>query len=470
MTQRNTAAVIESLLTRSQADLERIAFDKDEPIIVKGTAYSLLKAARTGKFETLDKIISRVIGRSVEHVQVSGAAVSERATSFEEFCERAGYPMPYLRQVEMMRFGMEKTSPRLLLGSRGYGKTDYAVILGSAWKIMQDPTWTILLITKSDQKNAAILGEIAKALIANGVDLEKESASALRVAGLQGKDHSVAAVSLGSASLRGRHPRQVIMDDPVTEEDVSEAVRKRAERVYSEAMKLVSNVLIIGQPVHKFDLYESLRGTLEKLEMPHGTIPELDHDIEAMQLAGVSVESISASYHLQVISESGNPLEKIRRIDKFPPGSCVAFIDPSFEGGDFTAMSVIKSHFDGVAVFGKAWKRAWFDLTDEFQKVVSDKGVQKLCIETNSLGDQPVILLRDMLEGCGVVGRRTTGNKHSRIMAAGAFAHLIHLANDSDRAYIDQTIKYEYGAKNDDAPDSLASGLEWIGLIKGRSA
>ena len=59
-------------------------------------------------------------------------------------------------------------------------------------------------------------------------------------------------------------------------------------------------------------------------------------------------------------------------------------------------------------------------------------------------------------------------NKHSRIMAAGAFAPLIHLSKESDKIYLDQTVRYEYGCKNDDAPDSLASGMKWIGLIKGK--
>lgn len=480
MTQRNAAKLTEHLLVLSSRDLEAIAFDKDEPAIVRGTAYSVLKATKTGKYETFEKLLNRVVGKPIERVEIS-AAPAERAKSFEEFCERAGYPMPFLKQVEMMRFGMSYGGAKLLLGSRGYGKTDYVVILGTAYELAKDfwrsvdeknvPKLSFLLVTKSDEKNAAIIDEVSKALAANGVPLEKDAASALRVKGLQGKDHSLSGTTIGSSSLRGRHPKKIIMDDPVTEEDVSEAVRRRAQRVYNEASKLTSDILVIGQPVHKFDLYETLRPLdkgIEKMEVAHGTIPELDHDLEAMEIAGVSPESISASYHLKVISEAGNPLENCKFIDKFPKGSCVAFVDPSFEGGDYTAMSVVRQYFDGVAVFGKVWRRDWFNCVDDIQAVVSSKGVEKLCFETNSLGEQPIVLLRDLLEGTGVVGRKSTGPKHSRILAAGAFAHLIHLAKDSDRRYIDQTTKYEYGAEHDDAPDSLASCLEWIGLIRGR--
>lgn len=469
MTQRNAAKLVEVMLTKTYDELEDIG-ESNEPAVVRGTALSVLHACRRGRYDLIEKLLNRVVGKPKEHLEIGCYTSDAPAKTFEEFCERAGYPMPFMRQVEMMRFGIETPGAKMILGARGYGKTDYVVILGVAWELMRNPQTSFLIITKSDQRNAAILAEIANAAIANGVVFEKQSANALRVAGHKGKDHSVSAATIGSSSLRGRHPKKIIMDDPVTEEDVSEATRRRVQRVYNELSKLSSDILIIGQPVHKFDLYETLRPLLNRMEVPHGSIPELDHDLEAMHLAGVSQESISASYHLKVISESGNPLEGIRFIDKFPVGSSVAFIDPSFEGGDYTAMSVVKSYFDGVAVFGKVWRKAWFNCMDEFQAVINQNGVQKLCFETNCLGEQPVILLRDMLDGVGVTGRKSTGPKHSRISAMGPFAHLIHIAKNSDREYIAQITKYEYGSEPDDAPDSLASCLSWIGLIKGKTA
>ncbi len=388
---------------------------------------------------------------------------------FEQFCLDAGYPAPYPKQIEMMNFGINEPGAHMILGSRGYGKTDYVVILGAAYAIYLNDQFRCLLVTKSEERNTAMLEEMAKALESNGVALEKHNASCIRVKGLHGKDNSVSAITIGTASMRGRHPDLVMMDDPVTEEDASEAVRKKAQRVYNELSKLCPNVLIIGQPVHKWDLYESLRPILKKMEVPHGSIPELDHDLEAQRLAGVSEESIQASYFLKVISESASPLEAVKYIDDFPKGDSVAFIDPSFEGGDFTALSIVRAHFDGVAVKGKVYKKAWNHCLEEMAAEMVACGVRKLCFETNALGDQPLIMLRELLPGVGVVGKKSTGHKHSRIMAAGVFAHLIHLAKTSDRIYIEQTVKYEYGAKNDDAPDSLASALEWIGLIRGKT-
>lgn len=395
--------------------------------------------------------------------------------TYEEFCAKAGYPAPFEKQNEMRAFIIDEEQARLLLGARGYGKTDYAVVLGLAYEIYEEwfGGWvesTTLIVTKSEERNAAMLDEIAKACEANGVVFEKKNSTCLRVAGLVGKDHSVSTVTVGATSIRGRHPKRVIMDDPVTEEDVSEATRKRVQRVYNELNKLTQNVAVIGQPVHKADLYETLRPLVKRLEVPHGSIPELDVDLIAMALAGVSQESISASYHLKVVSENPTPFEKVKLIDSFPPNeTAVAFIDPSFEGGDYTALSIAKAHFDGVAVKGRVWKKAWNHCLDEIVEELLTCNVKRLCFETNSLGDQPVLMLRSALpQGIGVVGKKSTGFKHSRIMNAGAFAHLIFLAKSSDRKYIEQVTHYEYGAKNDDAPDSLASLLEWLGLIRGK--
>lgn len=471
MTRDRIAAITEEILCMPFNEVETMASFKDEsstPFII---ARLVEQCGNYPNIVTFDRLLDRVIGKSSQPIEIvtNPENTENQKFTFEQFCENAGYPKPFAKQIEMAEFGINQSGAKMILGSRGYGKTDYVVILGMAYSIYLDPTITFLLVTKSEERNASIVAECAKALRSNGISLEKQNSSNLRVAGLQGKDNSVAAITVGASSIRGRHPRKIIMDDPVTEDDVSEATRKKVQRVYNELSKLTDDILLIGQPVHKFDLYETLRPLLNKMEVPHGTIPELDHDLEAQRLAGVSEESIQASYFLKVISEAGFPLENVKFLDSFPKGDSVAFIDPSFEGGDYTALSVVKAHFDGIAVFGKCWKRAWYNCVDDIAKVLQETGVKRLCFETNSLGDQPVVMLRDLLDGVGIVGKKSTGHKHSRILQAGAFAHLIHLAKTSDRTYIDQIIKYEYGSKNDDAPDSLASAMEWIGLIRGKS-
>jgi hypothetical protein len=260
------------------------------------------------------------------------------------------------------------------------------------------------------------------------------------------------------------------MDDPVTDEDVSEATRKQVERKYNESHKLTSNILIIGQPAHAHDLYAKLRNVIKKMEVPHGTIPELDHDLEAQRLAGVDEKSIQASYFLKIVSDGNAPFEKINYLDQFPAGDSVALLDPSHKGKDHSALSIVRQHFQGVAVVGFAKQRAWNHWLDDIVPKLVQFKVKKIAIECNGLGDQPVLMLRQLLKdkGIGVVGVDSTDNKHARIMAAGAYAHLLHVSKQSDRAYIDQLVQYEYGAEPDDSPDSLATCLKWIGLIRGK--
>lgn len=406
------------------------------------------------------------------------AKVCSVQKTFEQFAKDAGYPPPFPKQLEMRDFAIVETVARLLLGSRGYGKTDYVVILGLAYELYLyfmgvDLGYvpTSLIITKSREKNTAILGEIEHACTANGVVFEKANAQCLRLEGHRGKDHSISAVTIKTKSLRGRHPYRVVMDDPVTEDDTSEATRKHVEKIYNECFKLTPNILVIGQPAHKHDLYAEKRKLIKIMEIPHGTIPELDHDLEAQRLAGVDEKSIQASYFLKILEDGTAPFGKIRYIDKFPKGSAaVAWIDPSFTGGDYTALTILKAYMGGVAVYGKVYKKAWNHCIEEMIPHLKACNVKKLGFETNSLGDQPLIILRGLFKekklSIGVQGKTSVKNKHQKIMSAGQFAEFIHLSKESDKTYTDHVVQYEYKAKFDDAPDSLASCLDWVGLIR----
>jgi hypothetical protein len=425
--------------------------------------------------DDLDKVIT-ASGLTTEQVialiQGNAEIAAARAKkTFSEFCEAAGYPKPFDKQIKLKEFLTEEKVPRLILGARGYGKTDYVVILGIAYDLYINGTVPrYLIVTKSRERNAAMLNEIASAAMKNGVVFEKESATSLRVVGTLGKDHSVAAVTIRTTSLRGRHPTCVIMDDPVTEDDTSEATRLLVKKKWNEINKLVSNILVIGQPAHKFDLYAELRGILKKIEMPYGSIPELDCDLDAQRAAGVDEKSIQASYFLKILNEGSIPFDGIQYIDKFPVGeSAVAWIDPATEGIDSTALCIFRQYMDSIVVKGFLYKKAWNHCLDEMIPHLAANNVRKLAFECNALGDQPIIMLRDLLKdtGVGVVGQKSTTNKHAKIMNAGAFSHLIKLARDGDSKFNTQVVQYEYGAKHDDAPDSLASGLKWIGLIRG---
>ena len=482
LTHAEVRRIANELLEKSKEELAEILKDRRTPARVAIFARLIKSAMWSADPRRVAFLLDRIVAANeAAGASVAAAGAPEGEKTFEAFCEAAGYPAPFPKQVEMMRFGMEETVPRLLLGAPGYGKTDYVVIAGVAYDIYRnyregrhadkETASTTLLMSKSTERNKALLGEVAEALAKNGVPIGVNNAAAVSVAGLAGKEASLSALTIKAVSLRGRHPRRAVMEDVVTEDDTSEATRKLVEKKYSELMKRTQNVLVLGQPVHKFDLYETLRPILKKLEVPHGSIPELDCDLEALKLAGVSWESISASYHLKVVSHSGFPFEGIQRLPTFLPcDSATAFIDPSSMGRDTTALSCFKGHFHGIAVEGHAWKRSWDQCLDEMIPILVRNRVKKLCFECNALGEQPVLLLRQALKahGIGVVGRFSSGHKHSRIMAAAPYAAKIFMTETSNEAFKTQVRKYEHGSEPDDGPDSMATGMEWMGLIRGK--
>lgn len=453
-------------------DLAVIANDQRQDSFSVLLAQALLKSHGRGEFSTAMMIVDRLMAAQEKLNTIDVTPIKSVVRTFEEFCTKAGYPAPFPKQNEMRKFVLHEDGVRMLLGSRGYGKTDYTVLLGYCYELyleqiagcVQD---TAIIITKSDKKNAQLMREACRILENNDVELDVANSDSIRLAGLTGKDDSLAALTIGSASFRGRHPNRIMFDDPVTPEDTSEVVRVRAKTVYNEAFKLCSNIAIIGQPAHKFDLYEELRKTIKTMEVPHGTIPELDHDLALQRLGGVDEESIQSSYFLKVSNENASPFAKCGSLVDFPKSNSVAFMDPSFEGGDYTALTIATGYFSGVAVVGFVWKKAWNHCIEDALKKMEKYNVKRFCFESNSLGSQPVDLIRGMAyPGLGVSGRKSVENKHSRIMNAGTFAENIHISSKSDKLYIDHVMKYEYKAKFDDAPDSLASCLEWIGIVK----
>jgi len=466
--------ILNKVVYLTAPELKALTKSKTEPAFMVGAAKMVEKFVKYGDIFVFNVVLDRLVGRArdakpLELPPGRDVTPAEKKT-YSDFVKAASYPAPYPEQIQWLDFAFTETETRLFLGARNYGKTDYLTILGAAYRIYMDPQYTILILTKEEKRVKNIISEISKALIANGVKLEKDNALEIRVEGLHGKDLSVEGLSIRSG-LRGRHPDLIIMDDPVTDEDVSEATRKLVQRKYNECHKLQSNILIIGQPAHAHDLYAKLRNLIKKLEVPWGSIPALDVDLEAQRLAGVDEKSIQASYMLKIISDGTAPFEGINYLDKFPVGTgatSVAFLDPSHKGKDCSALSIFKQHFQGIAVVGFAAHRAWNHWIEDLVPHLKKFGVKKLFVECNGLGDTPVIALRQLLHGLGigVVGIDSTTNKHARIMAAGAYAHLIHLSKESDRAYTDQVVQYEYGAEPDDAPDSLASGLKVIGLIR----
>ncbi len=397
--------------------------------------------------------------------------------TFEEFCAFADYPAPYPKQVKMMDFAFPENPllrvPRMILGARGYGKTDYITILGFAWHIYKNRLATGLLITKEFERGKEILAEIKEVLRRVGVRMKGKSERRIYAYEAKGKEPTLTNLAVRSKGLRGRHPAIVLLEDMITPDDSSEAERLRVQKVYEEVLKLTPNVVVIGQPVHKLDLLQKLRFLIPTLEVKHGDIKELDADLVAQRAAGVSEQSIAASYHLKILDDASLPFGLVKK-SNYAAQNTVAFIDPSHKGGDYTALAIGGMHFKNLVVTGFAFKKAWYDCLDDFKLLFELFGVKSVCFETNNLGDEPVIRMRQL--GAACVGKNSTENKHRRIINAAFFSEhtLLHEVEggidpqllQANQIFIEQVRNYEYRVKFDDAPDSLAGLMEYLGIVQ----
>lgn len=397
---------------------------------------------------------------------------TKEVVNYATFCKAVGYPQPFNKQIEMREFMFSGDKPRMILGARGYGKTDYGTILGSAYELEKNHQYEILLITKEKDRGYEIVEEVRTILTRRGAKLKGKAKTRIRFKDKKGKETNFKSLTIRSKGLRGRHPNLIIFEDPITPDDVSAAERKRVEAVYEEAYKLTPNIVIIGQPVHKKDLYQKLRVLIPTFEMIHGDIPELDDDLEAQRAAGVSEASIQASYFLNIIDSDTLPFNNIEIVN-YGARENVAFIDPAREGKDYTAISVAGRDFDNLVVTGYAFRKSWYDCLEEFKKIFTSQKVNRVMIETNGIGEMAVNQMRML--GIPAVGRNTTTNKHSRIMNLGAYVESIKLHKVSGMSaellrandiFIDQVKSYEYNVEHDDAPDSMAGVAIFMGLLK----
>lgn len=396
--------------------------------------------------------------------------------SFYDFCLKAHYPPPFQLQEEMKDFAIYGEGIRLLLGSRGYGKTDYITILGIAFDVYQHPQREWLIITKEADRGREIVAEIRQVLTNFGVKFKNRAKTKVRLKDKLGKESNVTCLSIGSKAIRGRHPHKIAMEDPVTPDDESIAERRKVTRTYNELIKLTQDIIVIGQPVNRADLYAELRGSVETLEIPYGSIPDLDPDLEVLRMANADENDIQKSYFLKIPDDEKLKFEEmtLTRNMKKPT---VCFIDPSHQGRDYTAIVFGSVWGHKIYTAGFVFRKAWDDCEDEILELCKVFKCKRLWFETNGVGKSPIKILRGMLKtiGCGVTESYTDTNKHKRIMAYATYLndYMYYEASEipskylqANKKYLAQVKNYEYNSENDDAPDASALLVEKLGFIK----
>ena len=140
-------------------------------------------------------------------------------------------------------------------------------------------------------------------------------------------------------SVKQNHVDYVICDDIVDLKDkYSPAERRWLEDFYEALTGITDNIIFLCQPVFYKDLYAKLKPKIKVMSLPHGTIPELDKDLEALRAAGISESFIRANFLLSVAADSNVPFAGIEEVDFFPSQGSFMWIDPSDGKGDYTTI------------------------------------------------------------------------------------------------------------------------------------
>ena len=162
---------------------------------------------------------------------------------------------------------------------------------------------------------------------------------------------------------------------------------------------------------------------------------------------------------MELVSDAGEPVDTM-----------IAFLDPSYKGGDYTALAFLGQGRDTgkLYVWGRAYKQSWNSVIPKMAVEIRKHKPQRFFYEDNNLGMIPRDLFNDY-EGIRTVPKTSTINKETRIYKVGAFIghKLTMIKGFSDNMFT--TLVSEYSAESadyDDPPDAVASAVISTGIIK----
>lgn len=154
--------------------------------------------------------------------------------------------------------------------------------------------------------------------------------------------------------------------------------------------------------------------------------------------------------------------------------SCVAWLDPSFIGGDTTALTLFVIGAGKVYIKGYVFKRGWKDCMDEVVHILSNNNCKNFSYEGNGIFDgiQEYLKEKYQIHADWEVSKQ---RKIFRIAKINRFLNkfvFLTEKNSYNRAYMQQLKLYNFkitthpkAGEYDDAPDSLCTGAKFFRII-----
>ena len=375
-----------------------------------------------------------------------------------------------------MNINLSKPTDYVLQAHRNSYKTTAILEVGAVWWLtFFNKEETIIFIRKSAD-GAADVAKVVKNL------LESEKMQALYedffgIKNIIGKPDRDAVFNISTKSkettetsvsflgmggnITGKHPSKIFADDIITVKDrVSRVERKRTADFIREMANIKTvdgNIVYTGTPWHVDDGFSLLP---EAVKYPVGSI-EIDGFTKEKLLEykrNLGPSLYAANYELKHIAS-----EDILFNDPIYCGwpanfkRCCAWLDPSYQGKDKTALSLLaETHEKTYHVRGMVWDKHVIDCYSNIVEYLKRYKCGTLYVETNADKGFSKNDLQKLYSP--VIGRNESQNKHVKIVSflKQNWDKLI-FADDCQGEYMQQILDYNEGADFDDCPDSLAS-------------
>lgn len=159
-------------------------------------------------------------------------------------------------------------------------------------------------------------------------------------------------------------------------------------------------------------------------------------------------------------------------LEQIPKQSCIAFLDPSFIGGDTSAITLVWVNKSIINVTGYCFKNAWYELDYILNDLMKTFKINRFYYENNMLGDS-ISNHYYSLYGKVLIPITSTTNKVARIYKLGYYLkrmrffkskNIFNSHKNSSNMWVKQIQEYNRlvstkpkANEHDDAPDSLAS-------------
>ena len=397
------------------------------------------------------------------------------------FFQKLGYDK--LKEINKFFFEIlfkKKEKIIVLLAHRNSYKTTI-LALTVAFLLLFDNSLSIFIVRKSQILAETILDEIKKIMKSDlyrslynffyKKDILKMQSTKLSIvlpSSQTKREPNVLACGMTS-NITGLHFDYIFLDDIVTEKDrYSNVERENTKKFFYESLNLLKRggkIRITGTTWHEDDLFSVLEQKGEKIFKYDINQTNIFNKDEILELKKTMPASLFAcNYELIHIADEERLFKEINYTQEWEQANnlIIAHIDCSYGGQDTTAVTFAYKKGIEFIVRGFIFKVSILKNKKEIINLLKRFEVSKVYLEKNADKGYTAKELRDA--GFNVIEYQESQNKHFKIITfLTKYLNNIKFNENTDRDYIFQILDYSEHAKNDDAPDSLASLLRVLG-------